>query len=99
MDHKDCSGLMGRCKNCNHYCPFSAVHKYGTCALVYANHLTSGDMPFAQIIHIEQESLFFTKSKVYVMEDFGCIHFLKKTSEPLVVNRLTCFYEHICGIT
>lgn len=33
--------------------------------------------PSQQIIHCEKESI-FVKSKVYVMEEFGCIHFKNK---------------------
>lgn len=76
MDHKDCSGLMGRCKNCEHYAANSTMDRFGNCKKVFIKPYLGSALgqPSQQIIHIERESI-FVKSKVYVMEDFGCIHF------------------------
>lgn len=74
MDAKNCSGSMGRCSSCAHYKPFSGFHKFGTCDLVltYVNNIEK--ITSQQIIHRKCETLFHS-SKVYVMENFGCVNY------------------------
>lgn len=70
--------MSGICKNCKRYKPVNSIEKVGTCEVIVTLPLFPDDMDM-RIIHKSVDGFLFERSKVWVGENFGCIHFMDKS--------------------